>query len=106
MVVGRGPPADFVFLVHSAENEHYFWLEMWTTEVRTALLASVLEQVDTASVGQDKNIIILRVTTPRPPRLSSGLATILATNARRFERTPHLSGTGSSLNASKDLCMK
>ena len=38
----------FHFLDHRTGNEHYFWLEMWTAEIFTALLASVLGQAGVA----------------------------------------------------------
>ena len=41
----------------------------------------------------------------RPPLLSLALAMVLTMNARRFQRTHLLSGTCSSLNASKDIGM-
>ena len=41
----------------------------------------------------------------RPLRLSFAPAMVLTMNARRFQRTHLLSGTGSSLNASKDIDM-
>ena len=49
--------------------------------------------------------VALHVTTPALHRLSFALAMVLTMNARRFQRTHPLSGTGSSLNASKDIGM-
>ena len=48
-----GPWLIFAFLDHSAESVHCFWLETWTAEIRTVLLADVLGLVDVA-VCQDK----------------------------------------------------
>ena len=72
---GLGPSGFFVFLDHRTESEHCFWLGTWITEMRTVLLAGVLEQVD-AAVCQDRRCsskglrFTLRdsfFTGPRPP---------------------------------------
>ena len=49
--------ADFCILDHRTESELCFWLETWTAEMRTRLLANVLEQ-EVAAVFQDKNVCI------------------------------------------------
>ena len=98
------------------ENVRCFWLGMWTAWICTVLLASVLGQVDVA-VCREKNNVDPKTSASRsefsssrghtrPPRLSFALVVVLTMNARRFQRTHCLSGSGSSLNASKDIGME
>ena len=97
------------------KSERCFWLEKWTAEVRTVLLAGVLGQADVA-VFQYKNMVIqefpqhaqnfaLHVTTHRPRKLSFALAMVHTTNARRFQKTHPSREMESALNASKDITM-
>ena len=62
------------------------------------------------SVSGEKTMLIQRLPSSRghtrPPRLSFALVVVLNMNARRFQRTHCLSGSGSSLNASKDIGME
>ena len=105
--MGRAENPDSAILVHSTESEHRFWLETWTAEIRTVLLASVLGEVDVA-VFRDTNMFMQRLphhAHTRLHRLPFAFAMILTMNARRFQRTHPLSGTGSALNASKDIGM-
>ena len=95
------------------KRDFIFWLGIWTAEIHTVLLASVLGQADVA-VCLEKNMFIRKASAARsergssrdhsrPPRLSFALAVVLTMNARRFQSQHPLSGMGSSLNASKDI---
>ena len=79
-----------LFLVQRAESERCSWLEMWTAEIGTVLLATVLERVDVA-VLQGKTCSSKRFNTTLrfllPHRFSFELAMVLTMNARRFQRT-------------------
>ena len=77
-----------------AEKVIYFWLGIWTAEIHTVLLASVLGQADVA-VCLEKNMFIRKASAARsergssrdhsrPLRLSFALAVVLTMNARRF----------------------
>ena len=94
-----GPGRIIVFLVQNPENEHCYWLEMWTVEIRTGLLAGGWDRRTLlcfrSNTWPSKGLgITLRAwffAWPRPPRLSLAHAMVLTMNARRF-----LCRTGSS----------
>ena len=101
------------FLVQVEESERCFWLGTWTGRdvhriarkcARTSGRCNVLGQkyVHPQPSASRPECYSSRDHT-RPLRLSFPLATILTMNARRFQRTHHLSGMGSSLNATKDI---
>ena len=78
----------FAFLGQKTESERCFWLETWTAEICTVLLASVLGQVNVALYHRVKTMFIqmlpqhaqsfvLHVTTPALPVCLFALAMIL-----------------------------
>ena len=87
-------------IIQSTENEHCFWLGMWTAEMFTVLLAGVLGTSGRGNVSGLKLVLQQMFVSPsvlcssrdhaRPPKLSFALAKVLGMNARRFRE--HICG--------------